>query len=258
MRKVAFEGSVFMTPYTNEYLRTLVRDDRVHRSIYTDPQIFELEMEKIFSRVWIYVGHESQIPNPGDFYCTWVARQPVVMTRDLDGKVHVLFNRCGHRGARVLNEECGNARVFTCMYHGCRSGPTGSCRVCRCAAIFRRRHSRIRNRAWRGCPVWGTIAASCSPASAPTCYRCWNTWARRDAVSTSWSTVRRKAKSNSGPAAIAMNTTATGSSSSKTWPTCTIRRRVTPRRSGPTAVSSHAALAIEAAARRSSQTMASR
>jgi benzoate/toluate 1,2-dioxygenase alpha subunit len=125
MRKVAFEGSVFMTPYTNEYLRSLVRDDRVHRSIYTDPQIFELEMEKIFSRVWIYVGHESQIPNPGDFYCTWVARQPVVMTRDLDGKVHVLFNRCGHRGARVLNEECGNARVFTCMYHGWSFRPNG-------------------------------------------------------------------------------------------------------------------------------------
>jgi benzoate/toluate 1,2-dioxygenase subunit alpha len=114
-----------MTPYTNEYLRSLVRDDRVHRSIYTDPQIFELEMEKIFSRVWIYVGHESQIPNPGDFHCTSVARQPIVMTRHLDGKVHVLFNRCGHRGAKVLNEESGNARVFTCMYHGWSFRPNG-------------------------------------------------------------------------------------------------------------------------------------
>jgi benzoate/toluate 1,2-dioxygenase alpha subunit len=85
---MAFEGSVFMTPYTNEYLRSLVRDDRVHRSIYTDLQIFELEMKKIFSRVWIYVGHQSQTPNPGGFYCTWVARQQIVMTRDLDGKVH--------------------------------------------------------------------------------------------------------------------------------------------------------------------------
>ena len=54
-----------MTLYTNEYLRGLVREDRVHRSIYTDPQIFELEMEKIFSRVWIYVGHESQITQSG-------------------------------------------------------------------------------------------------------------------------------------------------------------------------------------------------
>ncbi|HTY54447.1 MAG TPA: Rieske 2Fe-2S domain-containing protein, partial [Candidatus Binataceae bacterium] len=114
-----------MTPYDSEHLRGLVRDDRVHRSIYTDPQIFELEMEKIFSRVWIYVGHESQIPKPGDFYCTSIARQPVVMTRHLDGSVHVLFNRCGHRGAKVLNEQSGNARTLTCMYHGWSFRPNG-------------------------------------------------------------------------------------------------------------------------------------
>jgi len=114
-----------MTPYDSENLRGLVRDDRVHRSIYTDPQIFELEMEKIFSRVWIYVGHESQIPKPGDFYCTSIARQPVVMTRHLDGSVHVLFNRCGHRGAKVLNEQSGNARTLTCMYHGWSFRPNG-------------------------------------------------------------------------------------------------------------------------------------
>jgi len=107
-----------MASYDNDYLRNLVRDDRVHRSIYTDPEIFELEMEKIFSRVWMYVGHESQIPKPGDFYCTSIARQPIVMTRDQNGGVNVLFNRCGHRGARVLNEQSGNARTLTCMYHG--------------------------------------------------------------------------------------------------------------------------------------------
>jgi len=114
-----------MMEYSNEYLRGLVRDDRVNRAIYTDPLIFELEMQRIFSRVWIYVGHESQIPKPGDFHCTTIARQPVVMSRDADAVVHVLFNRCGHRGARVLNHECGNAKLFTCMYHGWTFKPNG-------------------------------------------------------------------------------------------------------------------------------------
>ncbi len=114
-----------MSNFSNEDLRGLVLEDRVHRSIYTDPAIFELEMERIFGRVWLYVGHQSQVPNPGDFFCTTLARQPVVLSRDRDGAIHVLFNRCGHRGARVLNEECGNARVFTCMYHGWSFQPNG-------------------------------------------------------------------------------------------------------------------------------------
>ncbi len=114
-----------MSKLNNEYLRGLVQEDRVHRSIYTDPEIFELEMERIFGRVWLYVGHESQVPNPGDYFCTEIARQPVVLSRDRAGAIHVLFNRCGHRGARVLNQECGNARVFTCMYHGWSFQPNG-------------------------------------------------------------------------------------------------------------------------------------
>ncbi len=114
-----------MSKFSNEYFRGLVLEDRVHRSLYTDPEIFELEMERIFGRVWLYVGHQSQIPNPGDYFCTTIARQPMVLTRDRDGAVHVLFNRCGHRGSRVLNEECGNARIFTCMYHGWSFHPNG-------------------------------------------------------------------------------------------------------------------------------------
>ncbi|HUY18162.1 MAG TPA: aromatic ring-hydroxylating dioxygenase subunit alpha [Candidatus Binataceae bacterium] len=114
-----------MSNFSNEYLRGLVLEDRVHRSIYTDPAIFELEIERIFGRVWLYVGHQSQVPNPGDFFCTTLARQPVVLSRDREGAIHVLFNRCGHRGARVLSEECGNARVFTCMYHGWSFQPNG-------------------------------------------------------------------------------------------------------------------------------------
>jgi benzoate/toluate 1,2-dioxygenase alpha subunit len=114
-----------MSAYSNDHFRNMVRDDRVHRDYYIDPQVFEAEMRKLFGMVWLYVGHESLVPNPGDYYCTTLARQPVVLSRDEDGKVHVLYNRCGHRGARVLSKERGNARIFSCMYHGWGFRPNG-------------------------------------------------------------------------------------------------------------------------------------
>jgi len=115
-----------MAGYTSDELRAMVQPDRVHRAIYTDPAIFDIEMEKIFRRVWLYVGHESLVPNPGDYYCTQLARQPVVLSRHESDGICVLFNRCGHRGAKVLNRERGNARVFTCMYHGWSFRPNGA------------------------------------------------------------------------------------------------------------------------------------
>ena len=114
-----------MSAYNNEHFRNLVQTDRVHRSVYTDPQIFEIEMEKIFGRTWVFVGHESLVPNFGDYYCTTLGRQPIVLSRDEAGKLHVLYNRCGHRGAKVLSKERGNQRIFTCMYHGWGFRPDG-------------------------------------------------------------------------------------------------------------------------------------
>jgi phenylpropionate dioxygenase-like ring-hydroxylating dioxygenase large terminal subunit len=96
----------------------LVLPDRVHRSVYTDPAIFELEMRRVFGRAWLYVGHESQVPNPGDYYCTRLGRQPVLMVRGDDGVIRVLHNRCAHRGPMVCMQESGNARDFRCGYHG--------------------------------------------------------------------------------------------------------------------------------------------
>lgn len=104
----------------------LVEPERVHRRVYTDPAVFDLEVRQIFGRAWNFVGHESQIPRPGDFITTKIAGQPVVVVRHQDGDIKVLHNRCGHRGAIVVNEKCGNARNFNCIYHGWSFGTDGS------------------------------------------------------------------------------------------------------------------------------------
>ena len=79
----------------------LVKDDRVHGRVYTDPDIFADEMDKIFSRGWVYVGHASEIPNPGDFQVRQIGKQSVIMVRDDDDQVRLLMNRCTHRANAV-------------------------------------------------------------------------------------------------------------------------------------------------------------
>ena len=97
----------------------LVQADRVHRSVYSDPDIFDLEMRRIFGRAWIYVGHESQVPNPGDYAQALIGREKVFMIRATDGAVHVLFNRCAHKGAELVAFPAGNAGKFLrCPFHG--------------------------------------------------------------------------------------------------------------------------------------------
>ena len=97
---------------------TLVEPGRVHRRVYCDAAIFELEMERIFGRAWLFVGHASQVPKPGDYVTLDLGRQPVIFTRHKDGSLKVLQNRCAHRGPKVLNERCGHRNHFTCLYHG--------------------------------------------------------------------------------------------------------------------------------------------
>src|SRR5215467_3053113 len=96
----------------------LVKEDRVHISLYTDPDIFADEMDKIFHRGWVYVGHQGEVPNIGDFRLKRIGLQPVIMVRDHSGAVQLLLNRCRHRGATVCQEGQGNSRSFRCMYHG--------------------------------------------------------------------------------------------------------------------------------------------
>src|SRR5258706_6322134 len=96
----------------------LVEEDRVHRDVYTDPEVFALEMERLWSRGWIYVGHASQVPQAGDFITLDVAAKPVIMVRQADGSIRVLMNRCAHKGTKVVNAPSGNAgKTFRCPYH---------------------------------------------------------------------------------------------------------------------------------------------
>lgn len=98
----------------------LVRPDAVHGDVYTDPQIFAEELRSIFARTWIYVGHDSEVPNAGDFKRTTLGLQPAIFCRDESARVHVLFNRCRHRAATVCMTESGNTDGFRCDYHGWR------------------------------------------------------------------------------------------------------------------------------------------
>jgi fatty-acyl-CoA synthase len=96
----------------------LVQPDRVHGSLYTNPAIFHAELERIWYRTWVYVGHVSEIPEPHDYVVKSIGPQPVIMSRDKEGAVHVLLNRCTHRANLVCDAERGNSSAFRCPYHG--------------------------------------------------------------------------------------------------------------------------------------------
>jgi phenylpropionate dioxygenase-like ring-hydroxylating dioxygenase large terminal subunit len=96
----------------------LVLDDRIHTSLYTDAAIFETEMDRIFNNTWVWVAHASEIPDTGSFKMSHVGRQPVIVTRDREGKVHVMLNRCRHRAGSVCEQRRGKAKGFVCRYHG--------------------------------------------------------------------------------------------------------------------------------------------
>ncbi|MEJ2624260.1 MAG: aromatic ring-hydroxylating dioxygenase subunit alpha [Pseudolabrys sp.] len=107
--------SVYDTP---DALRQLVREKEVHRDVYVDPDIFELEMKHLFAKTWVYVGHASQISNPGDFLTATVGLRPVLVSRHTDKTIHAFYNRCAHRGVKIASEACGNTgKFFRCPYH---------------------------------------------------------------------------------------------------------------------------------------------
>jgi phenylpropionate dioxygenase-like ring-hydroxylating dioxygenase large terminal subunit len=104
----------------------LIEPDRVHGSLYTDPAIFTAELARIWYRTWVYVGHASEVPRSDDFVQKALGPQAVIMTRDREGQIHLLLNRCAHRGNLVCDAQQGRAATFRCPYHGWTYDNTGA------------------------------------------------------------------------------------------------------------------------------------
>jgi phenylpropionate dioxygenase-like ring-hydroxylating dioxygenase large terminal subunit len=104
----------------NRSLQHLVDDSagRVSREIFVNQDIYDQEQEQLFARAWLFVGHESQIPHPGDYFAASMGEESVILTRDRDHQIHVFLNTCRHRGMKVCRYDEGNTAVFTCPYHG--------------------------------------------------------------------------------------------------------------------------------------------
>ena len=104
---------------------------RVNRTAFTDPGIFSLEMSGIFDRCWLYIGHDSQIPNNGDYIATRLGTHPVFVVRGNDGEIRCFYDACSHRGSKLTGRTSGNAKMFTCRYHGWCFNADGACTLVR-------------------------------------------------------------------------------------------------------------------------------
>lgn len=99
-------------------IAALVRGGEVHRDVYIDEELYRLEMRHLFANTWVFVGHDSQTPNKGDYYTTQIGDQPVIMVRHTDNEIKVLYNRCPHKGTKIAIDRTGNTgKFFRCPYH---------------------------------------------------------------------------------------------------------------------------------------------
>lgn len=105
--------------------RSLVTERAVHRAVYTDAQIFAVEQDRIFRRVWLYVGHDSQVPEAGDWIRTRLGPEEMILIRCEGGGLSLLHNRCPHRGAQLVSAASGRARQLVCSYHAWSFSPEG-------------------------------------------------------------------------------------------------------------------------------------
>lgn len=99
-------------------IAALVQDDRVHRDLYLNEELFALEQQHFFANTWSYLGHASQVPAAGDYLAVEIAGRPLLMVRQGDGGIRVLYNRCAHKGSKLVSDECGSTgKFFRCPYH---------------------------------------------------------------------------------------------------------------------------------------------
>ena len=99
---------------------------QISREIFVSDEIYRRELEQIFARTWLFVGHESQVPNPDDYFISRMGEESVILTRDRQNQLHVLLNTCTHRGMKVVRYDQGNTRTFSCPYHGWSFSTDGS------------------------------------------------------------------------------------------------------------------------------------
>src|SRR5437763_5073659 len=98
---------------------------QISREIFVNEAIYAEEQERIFARAWLFIGHESQIPNPGDYAAARMGEEAVILCRDRAGEVHVFLNSCRHPRMKVCRYDEGNTAVLTCPYHGWSYGTDG-------------------------------------------------------------------------------------------------------------------------------------
>ena len=91
---------------------------QLDRRIFMDESVYQEELERVFGRAWLMIGHESQIPDPNDFFLTYMGEDPVILCRTARGEVKAFLNMCRHRGNRIVRADDGNAKNFMCAYHG--------------------------------------------------------------------------------------------------------------------------------------------
>lgn len=104
--------------YRRADVASLVEEDRVHRDVYVSEELFALEQQHFFANTWTYLGHASQVPVSGDYIAVDIAGRPLLMVRQADGGIRVLYNRCAHKGSQLATDPAGNlGRTIRCPYH---------------------------------------------------------------------------------------------------------------------------------------------
>jgi phenylpropionate dioxygenase-like ring-hydroxylating dioxygenase large terminal subunit len=113
---------------TGDDLETLVRPEEglISRRIFADPEIYSLELERIFAKAWFFIGHESEVPKPGDIVTRQCGVDPVILVRDETGQVHAFLNSCRHRGMRLCRTDRDHAKSLRCPYHGWSYSTSGA------------------------------------------------------------------------------------------------------------------------------------
>ena len=146
-----------------------LRRGEISREIFVNEDIYAEEQERVFARAWLHVGHESQIPRPGDYLVSSMGEESVILCRDRAGRIHVFLNSCRHRGMKVCRYDEGSTTVFTCPYHGWSYGTDG--RLVGVPYFREAYHSRLDKEKWglvevaQLCNYKGSIWATWDPAA---------------------------------------------------------------------------------------------